>query len=106
MAITQLDGINFVNQNMNVTASRQIDLQGRIDFQNMIAAAAANDKTKEIEETRATEEGKEIDADREHNREKAEEESGEKSEETKIKFDEKKVKDIEIQTTHLLDIKA
>ena len=106
MPLTQLDAINFVNQNMNVAASRQIDLQGRIDFQNMIAAASVNNKTKEIEETRATEEGKEIDPNREHNKERSEEEAGAKKEETTIKFNDKKIEEVEAQTTHLLDIKA
>jgi hypothetical protein len=105
MAITQLHGILFANQNMQVAASKQIDLQGRVDFQNIAAAAAANDKLREIDETRATEEGKAIDPDREHNKERADEEAGAKEEETKIKF-EKIDKDEDIPTTHLLDIKA
>ena len=105
MAITQLHGILFANQNMQVVASKQIDLQGRVDFQNIAAAAAANAKSREIEETRPTEEGKGIDSDREHNKERAEEEAGEKAEETKIKFD-KKDKETDTPTAHLLDIKA
>ena len=106
MAITQLHGILFANQNMHIAASKQIDLQGRIDFQNIVAAAAANDKTSEIAETRPTEEGKGIDSDREHNKERAEEEAGEKAEETKIKFDKKDNTDDDVPTTHLLDIKV
>jgi hypothetical protein len=106
MAITQLEGIIFANQNMNVVASRQIDLQGRIDFQNLVAVASANSKTKEIEETNALQEGKQIDADREHNKEKSEEETGAKKEETKIKFESIEKKDDDLPTTHLLDIKA
>ena len=105
MAITQLHGIVFANQNMHIAASKQIDLQARVDFQNIAAAAAANAKNREIEETRPTEEGKGIEPDREHNKERADEESGEKAEETKIKFDRQK-EDEDIPTTHLLDIKA
>jgi hypothetical protein len=105
MAITQLHGILFANQNMQVVASKQIDLQGRVDFQNIAAAAAANAKSREIEETRPTEEGKGVDPDREHNKERADEEAGEKAEETKIKF-ENKIPEDDTNTTHLLDIKA
>jgi hypothetical protein len=105
MAITQLHGILFANQNMQIAASKQIDLQGRIDFQNIAAAAAANEKSREIEETRPAEEGKGIDPDREHNKERADEEAGEKKEETKIKFEEKKPES-DSSTTHLLDIKV
>ena len=105
MAITQLHGILFANQNMQIAASKQIDMQGRVDFQNIAAAAAANDKTREIAETRPTEEGKGIDPDREHNKERADQEAGEKSEETQKKFDQKRAED-DTSTTHLLDIKA
>lgn len=105
MAITQLHSILFVNQNMQIAASKQIDLQGRVDFQNIAAAAAANAKSREIEETRPAEEGKGIDPDREHNKERADEESGEKAEESKVKFNKKKPED-DTSTTHLLDIKV
>ena len=106
MVITQLDSILYTNQNMHVAASKQIDLQGRIDFQNIVAAAAANDKTREIAETRPTEEGKGIDSDREHNKERAEEEAGEKAEEIRMKFNKKDKNEDDIPTTNLLDIKA
>ncbi len=105
MAITQLHSILFTNQNMHIAASKQIDLQGRVDFQNIVAAAAANDKSREISETRPTEEGKEVDPNREHNRERSDQEAGEKAEETKVKFD-KHISEDDTSTTHLLDIKA
>ncbi len=105
MAITQLHGILFANQNMQVAASKQIDMQGRIDFQNIAAAAAANDKSREIEETRPTEEGKGVDPDREHNKERADQEAGEKAEEIKTKSDKNRSED-KTHTTHLLDIKV
>ncbi len=107
MAITQLHGILFANQNMQVVASKQISLQGRVDFQNLVAAAAANDKQREIDETRAAEEGKGINPDREHNKEKAEQEMGEKAQETKIREkSQKKEEDEELSTTRILDIKV
>ncbi len=105
MAITQLHGILFVNQNMQIAASKQIDLQGRVDFQNLVAAAAANDKQRLIDETRAAEESKGIDAEREHNRERAEEEAGEKEEETKVKSKDLE-EEQETRIPRILDIKA
>ncbi len=105
MAITQLHGILFANQNMQVAASKQIDLQGRVDFQNIAAAAAANEKQREIDETRPAEEGKGIDPDREHNKERSDEEMGEKKEETKIKFEDEK-KEEHQSPSRILDIKA
>ncbi len=105
MAITQLHGILFANQNMQIAASKQIDLQGRVDFQNIAAAAAANDKQKQIEETRATEEGKGINPDREHNRERSDEETGEKETQTKRKYN-KKPEEEDHHGSHILDIKV
>ena len=105
MAVTQLESILVVNQNMHISASKQIDLQGRIDFQNIVAAAATNAKSRDIEETRPTEEGKVIDSDREHNKGRAEDEMSKKAEEIKMKFDKKRPED-DTSTTHLLDIKA
>lgn len=107
MAITQLHGILFANQNMQIAASKQIDLQGRVEFQNLVAAAAANDKQREIDETRPTEEGKGIDPDREHNKERADQEAGEKEEEAKAVLQNQKKEDRAYHDpTHLLDIKA
>lgn len=107
MPITQLYGITFANQNMQIAASKQIDLQGRLEFQNLVAAAAANDKQRQIDETRPTEEGKGVDPDREHNKERADEEAGEKEQETKIVTKPRKDEDDDYHDpSHLLDIKA
>ncbi len=108
MAVTPLGNIILVNQNMHVAAANQIDYQNRIEFQNVAAAIAANEKQRQIEETREMEEGHQIDPDREHNREMAEEQSGEKEQETEARYaqEEKRKKEAASSPLHLLDIKV
>lgn len=103
MAITQLHGILFANQNMQIAASKQIDLQGRVEFQNLVAAAATNDKQRLIDETRAAEESKGLEPEREHNRKRAEDETSQRDEpHKKQQPKEKQEEDI----PRILDIKA
>ena len=103
MAITQLHGILFANQNMQIAASKQIDLQARVEFQNLVAAAAANDKQRLIDETRAAEESKGLEPEREHNRKRAEDETSQRDEpHKKQQPKEKQEEDIH----RILDIKA
>ncbi len=105
MAITQLHGILFANQNMQIAASKQIDLQGRIEFQNLVAAAAANDKQRLIDETRAAEESKGLEPEREHNRKRAEDETSQRDESHNKKQQQPKEKQEE-DISRILDIKA
>ncbi len=108
MAISQIGGIVYTNQNMQVAATKQLDFQNRVDLQNYAAVEAANDKQKQIDETRPTEDSKGINAEREHQREQKDKESGEKEEEIKIKFEEEKEKEEEskITSNRILDIRA
>ncbi len=104
MAITQLHGILFANQNMQVAASKQIDLQGRVEFQNLVAAATANDKQRLIDETRATEESKGLEPEREHNRKRAEDETSQRDEQSQKKEQESQKQEEDMP--RILDIKA
>jgi hypothetical protein len=79
MAVSALHNIIFVNQNMNVAASVQTSQFNRFDIQQAAATAILNEKEKVVEETRPPEELHEINPDREHARQEAEEQ--EKSEE-------------------------
>lgn len=82
MPITPLEGIMYANQNMQVPASRQTDHQGRVEFQNIIAAARVNEKPVAIQDVDDLVEAEPIDAEKEHQREGAEEQTGEKEVET------------------------
>ena len=70
MAITPLGGVIYANQNMQIPASKQIDFQNKLDLQNVMAAEVLNEKEKEIEEVRPTEESYKIDPENEHEKEK------------------------------------
>ena len=83
MAISPIENIIFVNQNMQVAASKQLDFQNRVDFQNLVAAAATNDKEKEVEDIADLNEDVMIKEDLEHYRQNSEQSSGEKEEEEK-----------------------
>jgi lysyl-tRNA synthetase class II len=78
MPITPLEGIMYANQNMHVPASKQTDHQNRVEFQNVIAAARINEKPSVIEDVDDLLEKKAIDPEQEHQREEAEEQTGEK----------------------------
>jgi len=106
MAITPLGGVIYANQNMQIPASKQIDFQNKLDLQNVMAAEVLNEKEKEIEEVRPTEESYKIDPENEHEKEKNDEESGEKEEEAKLANKiEKNIKNKK-SSSHLLDIKV
>jgi len=81
MPITPLDGIMYANQNMQVPASKQTDHQNRVEFQNLVAAVRVNEKPSTVQDVGDLVETEPVDPEKEHQREEAEEESGEKEEE-------------------------
>ncbi len=83
MAISPIENIIFINQNMQVAATKQLDFQSRVDFQNLVAAASVNDKEKEIEDIADLNEDVMIKEDLEHYRQNSEQSSGEKEQEEK-----------------------
>ena len=78
MPVTPLEGIVYANQNMQVPATKQTDYQGRVEFQNIIAAARTNEKPNAVENTGDIVNAESVDPDKEHRREEAEEQTGEK----------------------------
>lgn len=75
MAVGPIGNAIFVNQQTASVASVQNAHANRIDFQNMIAQAQAQEKQKEVLEVRPTEENHEVDPDREHEKNMAEQET-------------------------------
>ncbi|MCF6330016.1 MAG: hypothetical protein L3I99_00535 [Sulfurimonas sp.] len=75
MAIGPIGNAIFVNQMTANVAAVQNAHSNRIDFQNMIAQAAANEKEEKVLEVRPTEENHEVDEDREHQKNEAERET-------------------------------
>lgn len=90
MAIGPIGAHIYVNQNMQVQASKQTDFQNKLDLQNVQAAAMANEKDKEVQEVRPPEETYKIDPEHEHEKEKKEqEENAQKEQVAKEKKEEK-----------------
>jgi len=65
----------FINQMTPAATAVQNAHNNRVDFQNMVAQANANEKEEKVLEVRPTEENQEVDPDREHQRDEADRET-------------------------------
>ena len=100
MAIGPIGSAIFTNQMTPVASSAQNAHTNRVDIQNMAAQAAANEKDEKVLEVRPTEESEHIDPDREHQKDRADEET---KEHKKKKNDEEDTEDL---SRYKLDIKV
>ena len=66
MALGAVGNAIFVNQQTAAVSNIQNAHNNRVDFQNMIAQSAANEKDEKVMEVRPAEENHEVDPDREH----------------------------------------
>jgi len=75
MAIGPVGSAIYVNQmTANATAVQNAH-NNRVEFQNMMAQVAANEKEEQVLEVRPTEENQEVDPDREHQKNEADQET-------------------------------
>ncbi len=100
MAIGPIGNAIFVNQMTANATALQNAHNNRVDFQNMVAQAAANEKDEKVLEVRPTEENQEVDPDREHQRDETDREN-QRSEKREIEETEE-----ELQSKYKLDIKV
>lgn len=112
MAVTPLGNTNFINQNAPVVSQVHANQQARFDMQALLAAELATQQNEEIKEVRPMEESYKIDPEKEHERQKNEQEASEfEHEEQNTKGDEELNLDdggIDDDVTgepHVLDIK-
>ena len=75
MAVGPVGNAIFVNQMTPAATAVQNAHNNRVDFQNMVAQAAVNEKDEKVLEVRPTEENQEVDPDREHQRDEADRET-------------------------------
>ena len=75
MAIGPVGNAIFVNQQTASVASVANSHNNRVDFQNMVAGAAAQEKDEKVIEVRPTEENHEVDPDREHEKNEADQQN-------------------------------
>ncbi|MDD3342324.1 MAG: hypothetical protein PHR87_01980 [Sulfurospirillaceae bacterium] len=106
MPVGPIGSVIYANQLTTLQASKQGDYQNRVDIQNAAAAALLNEKEDEIQEVRPTEETYRIDPENEHEKQKRDEESGEKEEEIRQEKHAHTQDDEEPTHLGLLDIKA
>ena len=103
MAIGAIGNAIFVNQMTANVSSVQNAHNNRVDFQNMVAQAAAQEKEEKVLEVRPTEENQEVDPDREHQKNEADQETARSEHEEREEEEEKKASEFPI---HKLDIKV
>jgi hypothetical protein len=82
MAIGAIGNTIFVNQQTASASSLQNAHNNRVDFQNMVAQAAAQEKEEKILEVRPTEENHEVDPDKEHEKNEADQQNKRNEEKT------------------------
>ena len=75
MSIGAIGNAIFTNQMTASASSVQNAHNNRVDFQNMVAQSAANEKDEKVLEVRPTEENQEVDPDREHQKNDADQET-------------------------------
>ena len=102
MSLGAIGNTVFVNQQTATASSVQNAHNNRIEFQNMIAQSAANEKDAKILEVRPTEENQEVDPDREHEKNEADQKNARNKHEKQSKDDEER-SEYDIYT---LDIKV
>ena len=103
MAIGPIGNVIFTNQMTANVSAVQNAHNNRIDFQNMAAQAAVNEKDEKVLEVRPTEENHEVDPDRDHQRDEAEREMARTPHEEK---EEKNEEELGGYGVHKLDIKV
>lgn len=101
MSIGAIGSAIFTNQMTANVSSVQNAHNNRVDFQNMVAQAAVNEKDEKVLEVRPAEENHEVDADREHEKNEADQETARAEHEE----DEEDEKENEFPI-HKLDIKV
>lgn len=103
MAVGLVGNAIYVNQQTATVSSLQNAHNNRVDFQNMAAQAAAQEKEKDVLEVRPAEENHGVDPDREHEKNEADQESARNEKRKKSEEEEKKDSSPPL---HILDIKV
>jgi len=107
MAVGPIGSAILVNQMTPAVTPVQGGQYTRYELQNIAAQMAVQEKQIEVEEVRPTEENHEVDPDREHTRQEADEEMEDEAKTPRATVSEEEAKEIEKEEgIHLLDIKV
>ena len=101
MSMGAIGNAIYVNQQTATVSNIQNAHNNRVEFQNMIAQASANEKEEKVLEVRPTEDNQEVDPDREDQKNEADQETARNKKRTKEQDDEVSEYDV-----HFLDIKV
>ncbi len=101
MAISPVGGVIYANQQMAGIAGEVGAVHNRFELQALAAQALAQAQKKEVQEVRPAEETKNVDPNREHTKEQAEQEERRSKDEEHSKNEEAPQKSL-----HLLDVKV
>lgn len=102
MAVGLVGNAIYVNQQTASVSSLQNAHNNRVEFQNMAALAALQDKEAEVAQIRPTEENHAIDAEREHQKNEADQENDRSKKAKKEPHEEEELS----EPLHILDIKV
>ncbi len=102
MSIGAIGNAIFTNQMTANVSSVQNAHNNRVDFQNMVAQASANEKDEKVLEVRPAEENQEVDPDKEHQKNEADQELARNKKEQ----DEEEADGEELFPIYKLDIKV
>ncbi len=102
MSIGAIGNVIYVNQQTATVSSVQGNYQNRLDVQNAAAQAAVNEEEQQVLEVRPTEENYQVDGDREHTKDEADQETKRE----KKQKEKNEPEDEEISLEYKLDIKV
>ena len=88
MAISPVTGAIYANQVAPAASAIQAEQQAKFDMQSALAASAANEQKKEVEETRATDEIYKTDPERDKQEQKNAKQEKKKKDEKELSLDE------------------
>lgn len=92
MAIGSIGNTIFTNQMTPAVSTVQNAHNNRVEFQNMVAQASVNEKDEKVLEVRPAEENQEVDPDREHTKNEADQENARSEKREKEEEDEEENK--------------
>ncbi|NWF66817.1 MAG: hypothetical protein HXX81_05045 [Campylobacterales bacterium] len=107
MSVSAVGNQIYINQNMHINANEIGNIQNRFDLQSAANITALQEKEKGIEETRATEETKELNPDRDSHKNQQQQEKEKSKEELEEEEIKRKIQYfIDFRKSLILDIKA
>lgn len=104
MAISSIGNLTFINQNAQIGATHQANVQHRADIANVANMQEFQDKLNDVQEVRKLEENEAINPDRDSQKQRREQEEEQREKQNQATHLQEE--DLPPPQIHLLDIKA